>query len=310
VRIGVVVPCTESKRASSPGQRLRDIAPGPQRAARWLTAAGNDPHRVPAQSLYKGVGWRASADLIRTAELLGEAEALIVSAGYGALQATEEIGNYSATFVPGHADSIVRENAGDIAAGNEKWWTELNELRGDAGPVATLATNVDALFVAASARYIDALGDDLAAATTMVPTIIFSAGRPRDERLYAFAPRFDRRLREGATPFVRANDQSLNQRVAAAVIARLGEGAVDPTTVRNLLGSAMDRPPPVRHERRVVSDAAITRFIERSLRADPRATKSVLLRRWRDAGRACEQRRFGRLFDGVRAAHPEEVTSA
>lgn len=46
-----------------------------------------------------------------------------------------------------------------------------------------------------------------------------------------------------------------------------------------------------------MTDADIRRFLKRELRNTPGLSKSRALRLLRDSGQACEQRRFGALFD-------------
>jgi hypothetical protein len=54
-----------------------------------------------------------------------------------------------------------------------------------------------------------------------------------------------------------------------------------------------------RFDRTRMTDADVAKRIEQELAIDPRAKKSVLLRRLRDEGFACEQKRFGSIFDEV-----------
>jgi hypothetical protein len=309
LRIGIVVPCTDSKRASALPVRLRDFG-AQDRIARirhWVTALRSTTWVTPATRLYKGVGWAASDDLMAAPRRLGlEAEALIVSAGHGAVRPTDRIPNYSATFLPGNPDSVPTTGSADPTGENRAWWRDINAHKGSPGPLNELAASVDGLILAASAMYIDALGDDLVAAIGRTPTVVYCSGTPRHPTVAARAPNFDRRLREGIDPFVEANDQSLNQRVAEAALRALGQQACEIEAARELLAEQMDRPRPVRHERKAATDEEITQFIASQMERDPFVSKSSLLRRWRDDGRACEQRRFGRLHDGVRRASLKE----
>ena len=303
MRIGVVVPCTDGKRFTAAPVQLRgftDIRPVATRANRWVEALGAEQTRHRAVDLYKGVGWSASCDLVSAAgaQTTSVVEARVISAGLGLLSLEELVPSYSATFVPGHPDSV--SSGTDPGLDNRSWWAAVNKAQQRPAPLQQLADELDGLVVAASDRYVDAISDDLAAALDRAPIVIFSSGRPRDQRLCSVTPIFDRRLREGPDPLVRANDQSLNQRVAAAAIRALGTDVVDVETTSAFLAARMERPPPTRYARRAATDETVARFIERVLLVDPAVSKSRLLRQWRDADRACEQRRFGRIFDEVR----------
>jgi hypothetical protein len=166
---------------------------------------------------------------------------------------------------------------------------------------------VDGLVVAASAPYVDAIGEEVAAAAQQVPTVVFCAGRPQDPEVAVLAPRFDRRLREGDVPFVRGGDVGFNQRVAAKVVELLGPAVIDHVQVDQVLARAMDREGPIRHERQVASDATVMAFINAALTSDPSASRTALLRRWRERGRACEQGRFRALFERVMAERNEQL---
>jgi hypothetical protein len=44
-------------------------------------------------------------------------------------------------------------------------------------------------------------------------------------------------------------------------------------------------------------------FVKSALKASPRLTHTPALRMWRESGRACEQKRFRRLFQEVASSH-------
>lgn len=307
MRVATVVQCTSSKRqANGPPPGLGDVVPSPvdERIAAWLQHRDlEDP--VPARDLYKGVGWSASLDLIEAIEAAGmEAAARVVSAGHGLVALNAGIAPYEATFAVGHPHGVEPESEHDHDA--RAWWVALHP-NASGRPITALARKVDAVLVAMSRLYVNAVADDLAEAMRHVPAIVFSAGGPHDNRLAAVSPVFDRRLREGADPFVPGSDQNLNQRVARRAVELLGKDVFDPDSVHELINTEMARrPAPERYDRRVSTDDAVTAFVTRSLQRDPTLTKTALLRQWRDIGRACEQRRFGELFANVKSAMERE----
>jgi hypothetical protein len=92
---------------------------------------------------------------------------------------------------------------------------------------------------------------------------------------------------------------SLNVRVLRAVLAPLGE---EPLTTENLrsIAAGLDRSSRAVRPGENMSTSAVMAYIGTALRTDPTASKSRLLRRLRDEGKACEQKRFGRIFDSVK----------
>ena len=302
MRLAVVVPCTDSKRPTAAPLRLQDFGgqnSDTDRATKWVDALRTAHADVRVAQIYKGVGWSASLDLVSSARLrASHVTPRVLSAGLGLRDFDDLVPTYSATFVPGHPDSTAARSD-DPRAANRIWWSALNVAQGAESPFEQLALTVDGLVVVAAGWYIDAVTDDLAKALAHTPTVVFSSVRPRDARIATVTPAFDRRLREGSAPFVRANDQSLGQRVATAAIEALGPKVTDAQVTSEYLAGHMDRPPPVRHERRAATDEAVAQFIGVALGRDSSATKSQLLRQWRDSGRACEQRRFGQIFTDV-----------
>ena len=55
--------------------------------------------------------------------------------------------------------------------------------------------------------------------------------------------------------------------------------------------------------RKAVTDEEVRVFVRNALNANPRARHTSLLREYRQAGYACEQKRFGRLFKEVEQSH-------
>ena len=310
MRLVAVVPCTDSKFGSVPGVAIRDLDPVVPRdefAAQWLNRISTTSPHGKANDLYKGPGWAASLSLVDALQATrAEVEWRILSAGYGLLHPETQVTRYSATFLAGHPDSV--PGVGIDAAAAVDWWALINRLRGESQPLLTLAKRADGLLVAASASYVDAVTPEILAAARHVPTVVFCSGRPRDPAVTDLAPQFDRRLREGIDPFVRGGDVGFNQRVATRVVEVLGTAAVDRGRVDEVLAEAMDREGPVRHGRQVANDAMVMAFIEAALMSDPSVSRTALLRRWREGGRACEQRRFGVLYERVVAERDGQLT--
>ena len=310
MEIALVVPCTDNKVGDGPGVALRaldsHLLPD-DLASEWVDRIAAAPSLVSARALYKGPGWSASLNLV---DALGATEATvrwrILSAGYGLLHPDQPATRYSATFTAGRADSI--PGAADGPAATSRWWRLINQARRQPQPLLRFADQVDGLLVVASATYVEAIGHELAAAAKQVPTVVFCAGRPRDPAVAALAPRFDRRLREGDEAFVRGGDVGFNQRVATRCVELLGPEVIDRARVDRVLAAAMDREGPVRHGRRVASDATVMAFIDAALAVDPSTSRTALLRHWRDRGRACEQGRFRTLYDQVVAERDGQLT--
>lgn len=309
MKLGAVVPCTDSKAAGPVHAAIRDLGadtPLPDAPDRWCRLLEQGTPCCSARELYKGPGWTASVRLVDALQTAAELDWRIISAGYGLLHPDQPVVRYAATFLAGHADSVPGAAQGPDATGD--WWVQLNRLRSQPQPLARLAEQVEGLVVAASATYVDAVGHELVEVAQLVPTVVFCSGRPRDPAVAALVPRFDRRLREGNDPFVRGGDVGFNQRVAARCTELLGPNVVDRPRVDEVLAVAMEREGPLKHGRQSASDAAVMAFINAALTVDPSVSRTALLRRWRDRGRACEQGRFRELYGRVVAERNGQLT--
>ena len=69
---------------------------------------------------------------------------------------------------------------------------------------------------------------------------------------------------------------------------------------RQLARLLAQQPPLPRYERKKLSDTEVLALIKDGLDQSPGTSASRLLRQIRDAGYACEQRRFGHLFQAFR----------
>jgi hypothetical protein len=289
----VVVACTDSKTmAPSPERRLRyyDLD-SDDLADRWRAALAADGPRTAAKDLYKGGYWTA---VRAVAESLGWGPIAIISAGRGLIRPSDEVSAYSATFAGGHADSV--PGAGDPVASG-LWWSRLG---GEERLMELIEREKpDGLICALPGSYLRPLEAVLErACTRFTPERIAILGQPRSSRLKSFAVPLDARA-------VRRVGGAAGQ-VAARVLAwavRTGtfSRGWDVGRVRVAVGALVDEGDPSLYPARVaMTDAEVCAWIDSLLgsRACP-TSPSAALRALRDAGRACEERRFRALFKGV-----------
>lgn len=302
--LNVVVGCTSRKRQPVPRElRLRSVralSPG-ERANRWIERLDTfSTAPVPNNLLYSGGHWSVVSHLIEEAAESGiDLNLWVFSAGYGLVRFGAALKPYSATFASGHADAVPRAPF--------DWWSRLTEWRGpEPGAARSLASlaktsRASLLLLVLSAPYLRAcLPDALAAAEIVTDPdrfAIISAGtKPSGQLASHFLPadgRFQQAL--GGTL------QGLNARIARLVVRS------DPTTqgfkeIRiSLAQQLVALPSSVTHDRKRLSDEDVCAFIADELVVSPLASKSNLLRKLRESGRACEQERFGSLFAGMTA---------
>jgi hypothetical protein len=294
--VHVVVNCANRKsRPIPPELQLGDVS-GPstgERARRWIARLGQTciaPH-IPAVDLYAGEHWSVA----RTFHALhrpGEAVHLwACSAGYGLIPAGAPLMPYHATLTRGQADSV----PGDPHPGGQDW-----EMAGT-GPgrprtiQALVAGNPTAVFMfVLSKNYLAACGSDIAAARAGISDLnqllIVSAGaRARGELASHLVPA-DARLQAHFGGTRRALNARIGAHLLSAGMRGMDEAAEH---VTRLLAAQSPIP---RYDRKKQSDREILDRIRERLAQDPALSANRLLREFRDAGLACEQHRFSRLF--------------
>lgn len=291
-----LVACTDSKTlAAAPEMQIRNYNGGRAAVSRaWVDAVRNMRHGVVARDLYKGGYWTA----VRTAgERLGWDRFLIASAGHGLLFPTDEVPAYSATFSHGHPDSV--PGAG-VPGHASDWWRTLG------GEKRLLAKVVDddgdGLVCAMPVTYLRSLESVL---EVVLPRVRVGRavilGAPRSPKLRPFGVKLDAR----ATRVVGGAAGQLSGKTLAWLAAN---GHLDAGWTWDQVNAAVSAiirgdEASIYPKREPMSDDEVRAWIA-DVKRDPTVSASVALRRLRDAGRACEERRFRGLF---RDTSPERV---
>jgi hypothetical protein len=304
--INIVESCSHRKRLDPPRGLLFRAVRGTStdlRAKRWIERLDqHDAPAVKATELYAGEHWAAVRALGLTAKSQGYKPSLwVCSAGYGLILAASLVKPYAATFVRGHADSIARPS--DPSDRETEWWSHLAEWEGPSpgsprcvGDIALDAPRTP-LLVVASPSYLKAMSSDLMTASEVLADklLISSAGAGQAGRLEKHLLSETSRLQSK----VGGSKVSLNARVAALALIK-ANGSFDISTLQARISRIAKRlPDPAVFNRKKLSDAQVTRWIRAQLRRDGDLSASRALRILREQGKACEQTRFGVLFDEV-----------
>ncbi len=305
--VNIIVSCTDRKRLSVPaGLRARAVAGMTleKRFERWWERLSRDvDQRIPAHELYIGDHWQVCRSLPSVAAERGlQARLWIASAGYGLIPADAPLRPYSATFSMGQRDAVAKATEG--RAGLQKWWSLLAGQRGPSrGEVRTIENLVRSaprsyFLLVCSPTYVHAIADDLTKATRAMADpdrFIIVTSRPSlPTELQQNAVPSEGRLRHlvgGALP-------SLHARVARRILTGLRSSSLSADHLRKKYEALVRKTPELpRHNRLAMSDAQVRRYINSSLKHEPRLTHTRLLRELRDSGYACEQSRFRTLFE-------------
>ena len=298
--IHVIVTCSNQKSRPIPPRLQLGQVPGPnaaQRARRWisrLTRTSSTP-QIPARDLYAGEHWSVARKFPALHRPGEEIRLWACSAGYGLIPSDAPIMPYHATLTPGQANSV----PGAVAS----WWSVLSEWQGPTPQHprsirALAAADPTALFIfVISKSYLRACGVDIAAACAYIKDpdrlFIVSAGARPQGDLAAFMVPADARLQA----HLGGTRRALNARIGAHLLST-GVRSKDEAAehLERLLAA---QPPIPRYERKKQSDREVLDFIAGRLAHTPTAAANRLLREFRDAGLACEQHRFSRLYRTV-----------
>jgi hypothetical protein len=298
----IVVTCSNRKTQPIPDRlHLRSVPHDDvgERAHEWIRRIGADRSPlIMARDLYAGEHWMISRGLVDEA-LRSPTQLWTCSAGYGLIRADAFIHPYAATFTGGHPDSVSWQ-----ADGANEWWQALSTWEGPTpGQPRSIralaeADPAAAFLLVLSAPYLHACREDILAASKSVRDadrfMVVSAGARNAGPLGALLLPGDARLQAclGGTR------QALNARIAAYVTSTKIRSRAEAS--RQLAHLLAQQPPITRYDRKKLTDTEVLELIKEGVSELPGTTASRLLRQIRDAGYACEQGRFGRLFQVFR----------
>ncbi len=296
----VIVTCANRKSRPIPSHLQLGQVRGnsaAQRAHRWISrlAQTSSVPQLAATELYAGEHWSVARKFPTLNQSGEEIRLWACSAGYGLIPAEAQIMPYHATLTPNQADSVP-----GVAA---SWWSLLSEWR---GPAPEYPRSIQALVTAdpaavfmfvLSKSYLRACGADIAAAgeciTDLDRLLIVSAGARPEGDLATFMVPADARLQAHFSGTRRA----LNARIGGHLLA---EGIRSKDEASEHLARLLAAQPPIpRYDRKKQSDREILDLIAKRLAQAPATSANRLLHEFRDAGLACEQRRFSQLYRKV-----------
>lgn len=284
-KITIVVTCTDRKSLAVHEQRMLRSLPRPSSVSAWTKRIEAAETVIPLRDLYQGNAWSQLPRLEESSRAAGfEPTTYVASAGLGLLPVSATAPAYGATFTPNQPDSI----PGSTTQQRE-WWDELNAWNGSGGELPTNPT----LFVL-SRRYADVLAPLVAksAAANSVLVVGGSEAIEASVRLPA-----DANLR----PALGGTLGALNMRAAVAWMDRLTSTDLNTRTDRDSWSAwAQSVGRRERYDRAPLEDSEVLDAIRLVRSHQPTISKTRALRALRDNGIACEQKRFGRLFETAR----------
>lgn len=308
-RAHLILSCSNRKTAPVQDGLLLRSFKGPSRSERWIEKVSDSQGAVRASSLYAGEYWREGLALFGALSERQTTQLWILSAGFGLVSGDDLIAPYGATLAVGQEDSVAFDRA-DAQASNRSWMDNLARWAGPGHPrsprtlgqLAALDSGAR-LIVCAGPAYLDSVGDDLRRAVQVLADpdrllVFSSSSRPLSGLgdSWITVPGQLRMVLGGSMA-------STTVRAAQTVTRDLQRRTLDASAARTSVESMVSNAAPLpKYGGQRRSDASIRDWIMGHLEHCPSATKSTALRALRNQGLACEQRRFGVVFDLAKGA--------
>jgi hypothetical protein len=286
-KLTIVVNCTDRKSvAPAPHLRIGSLQPGniATRFQAWRQrVAGAQPHGR-LLDLYRGEAWQQVRGLVDDARTAGhDVRLLVASAGLGLRDVSTRAPAYAATFATGHADSV--------ASGTPNlrdWWGYLGSLESS----MSLAQDVgDRVLLVLSETYARSMDDDLERLARRGGDLLLVGGARHIDALPRLPAAGSLRASLGGTA------SSVSIRMARRWLQRSnGSALYDARAASEWTTWARSVAQIESYDRTPMTDDEISGLIDQIILDDPTISATRALRRIRDDGVACEQKRFGGLF--------------
>jgi hypothetical protein len=312
--INLFVTCTSTKRFLPTGNvLLREVGGSsmPERFSNWTVRIRQSRSVAqPAVETYSGGHWSVVRSLHGSFQKSqGTAHLWIVSAGYGLISPSDEIIPYGATFTPDQPDTVSPVSDPSPNESSVTWWQLLSKWRpstlqpGAPRSVAEVvlrdpkATNVLVL----PPDYFRALREDLRESISRLGDarnlIILSS----DEKSCAELPNNTIKLDARLQVYLGGARSSLGIRTARAILQKLVGHSVNLTSAREVVAELVScHGVATIYNRKPVTDAQVIEYVLGELSRNRAISYSRALRHFRDAGFACEMKRFRKLYAATR----------
>lgn len=304
--LNVVVTCTKQKRIAAPKElSVGSLKKGSiaERFGVWKSRLSDTQvEKCKVGDLYSGDHWVAVQGF--NAKKF-DIKTWVTSAGYGLIELDDLITPYAATFSKANDDSIFNKVRKDEYADASKlWWKQLTSWRmtSHSRSLKSLARSrsSEPFLVVASDKYLRAIGEDLAEAASQLDSrdllSILSAGCKSLPGLSENLLPCDARLQHVVGGALR----SVNTRVASHLISTFNSHPTFSNLKSRLNRLMKDLPDLPVYDRTPVTDDDVLQYLFTELHQDSSKAHTPLLRKFRDAGKACEQSRFRGLYQQVK----------
>ncbi|GGB75527.1 hypothetical protein GCM10011607_39810 [Shewanella inventionis] len=265
----------------------------------WVDAISNNKSRDLAINTYAGDHWTVAKDINNDGVPLW-----VLSAGFGFISGQDNICSYDATF-SNNGENAVRlfSNTNDSNKDNITWWEQLHlnrcySYQHDFSSMVRHHKN-DNFCISTSPQYLKVILPELiklreSGHITEKNTIIITSKVELPQSLQSL------RLiaTEDFCELLQGSRVSLNIRLARYLLKELSSSDDFISQIKERYVRLQRRSKPAKKFDRVkVDDEEVANYIIKKLECgSPKSSATVLLNAFRNDGFACEQKRFGKIF--------------
>lgn len=268
--------------------------------AKWLSALSQRAEKGPALEVYTGDHWSVSKDILENYA----AELWVLSAGYGLINARNEIASYDATFSTGNINSVCNNLGLDLLPQeqNRIWWNELTLLNDNSLSLTELFERFqnDIFIIAAAPTYINVVKQDIKESISSRllskdNLLVITSLIDKDLQDFSVVTREKVRTHKA----IGGSMVSLHTRVARHLLKSSKKSNYSIANMKEEYQALEKQSSDIEKKPiKKLSDDEVLKIIEDLLveLPDVKLAASVVLRRFREKGYSCEQKRFSRLF--------------
>ncbi len=295
--VKVVVSCTKSKRLIADPDRClsnQERLCLQEALSNWKNALGKSLIKLPAKRLYKGVSW---SYVLAAHDIKPEFEFYVASAGCGLVPFHHELPGYQASFSMGPDQvSYATTDCGTILQKNQRWWEALADFglgsRFDStlfcGPTIVCC---GAPYIAAMGRSLQNLARELGPNQLLLICSGASDMHPELEECLLSASHL--------RGYFNVTHAALNARILKWIVEPEMKDASF-MEIRKEVTKLQEYSCKVLRKGAKMCDLDIVEWIRIQLEFGPNLSATVLLRKLRSNGLACEQKRFATLVTAAR----------
>lgn len=255
--------------------------------------ASKSINKTPARKLYQGPSWKATLDAEKNFSIKFTTQLLIASAGHGLIDSNEMISSYGTTFSKGHEDSI--HNFKNIENPTQRWWTEINKFGFN-------SLNAESyIFIFLPFDYLIALKnfiEDLIDIFDKRIYILLTSKNKLSNKIENKSLRFDTRFNSYEKGTLTTLSQRCMRWLSNEIITK--ELSLDHKILQNHINVFLSELPPYKIEqRKQLNDEELIKIIINQINTENIKSASQGLKGLRKKGFACEQKRYGKLFNAT-----------